>query len=573
MSTTTWARLSRAGAVAAVGALAVALLPTVAAQAAVPPAPNFAYRSDVTALTSVGLRSNSAASSGTADELVPAGYEVFGYDASDSGRAWAGCMATGTTTTNSYDRSFALVLTHTDGTTTRSRSLSTFCEANPVVSRDGSTVWWFADDQLYKFVADYTDPSTIAGTTTVVSTGQFVRATDAAGDPIEKVLALAVSPDGTNASALFRNGSTNRVRSSAMSTAATKPGSVQVASSSAAAMPQASTFVYLDNDTLLYASVETPVSGPKVIHNVTLDTPAAATPAGTAVGDPVEAVGLVDLYDVRPHGSDFWAWKDAVDPVTTDWVSTTLFSVDPVGRTAVTAGTTRADGASTYSYIPVTNPPPALVPVQNKAKPHAYFATSASLVAYKKAVAYTSYNLYDVNQDGLASFDSLSAAETDRGQLKYYWDGMSTYATLRYTSGAAVFPIGSRWYNGYAMSSSKGLLKNTWLRWTFEGDYLTEAAAPITRLVKVAPAIAVRKAVSGRYTTVYGTATRAGGTSVLQRLTSRGWRTVTSAALVKKGSYLSTYTYGRRALPKGAYRVLTVADRGWALGASVAFRI
>ena len=87
------------------------------------------------------------------------------------------------------------------------------------------------------------------------------------------------------------------------------------------------------------------------------------------------------------------------------------------------------------------------------------------------------------------------------------------------------------------------------------------------------PVVTVRKAVSGRYTTVYGTTTRAGGTSVMQRLTSRGWRTYTAATLVKKGSYLSTYTYGRRALAKGTYRIVTIADRGWASGVSAAFKV
>ena len=106
MSTSTWARVSRTGAVAAVGALAVALLPTVAANAALPPAPNFAYRSTVG--SDVALSSNNAAASGTVDAITPAGYQVYGYDASDSGRTWAACMASGAANANSYDRTYAL---------------------------------------------------------------------------------------------------------------------------------------------------------------------------------------------------------------------------------------------------------------------------------------------------------------------------------------------------------------------------------------------------------------------------------------------------------------------------------
>ncbi len=566
MSTSTWARVSRAGAVAAVGAVAVALLPTVAAEAAgAPSAPaHFAYRSTVG--SDVALSSNNAAASGSVDAITPAGYQVYGYDASDSGRTWAACMASGAANANSYDRTYALVLVHSDGTTTSARSLSTFCEANPVVSRDGNTVWWYADDQVYKFAADYTDPATIGGTASVVSTGQFARAVDAAGDPTENVLSLAVSPNGANASVLFTNGSTNRVRSSFMSTAATKPGSVQVASSSAAAMPKPSTFVYLDDTTLLYSQVDSSAT-PAVIHNVTLVTPAEATPAGT----PTDIAALQDLYDVRPHAGTFWAWKDAYTGTT--WNSTTLYNVDGAALTASTDNTTRADGATTYSYVPVTYTPPALIPVQNKAAAHPYFATSASLVAYKKRAAYSSYNLYDTDPLG-GAFVAGSAAETDRGLLSYYFDGMTTYAPIGSTSGASVFAIGSRWYNGYAQLPGRTyLLKNTWFRWTFPGDYFTAAAAPITRQIKVTPVVAARKSVSGRYTTLYGTATRAGGTAVMQRLTSRGWRTVTTAVLVKKSSYLSTYTFGRRALPKAAYRIVTVADRGWAAGVSAAFRL
>ena len=565
MSTSTWARVSRTGAIAAVGALAVALLPTVAANAALPSAPNFAYRSTVG--SDVALSSNNAAASGSVDAITKAGYQVYGYDASDNGQTWAACMASGAANANNYDRTYALVLVHKDGTTTSARSLSTFCEANPVVSRDGNTIWWYADDQVYKFAADYTDPVTIAGAASVVSAGQFARAVDAAGDPTENVLSLAVSPNGANASVLFTNGSTNRVRSAFMSTAATKPGSVQVASSSAAAMPKPSTFVYLDDTTLLYSQVDSSVSQ-AVIHNVTLVTPPEATPAGTAAGSPTDVAALQDLYDVRPNAGTFWAWKDAYTGTT--WDSTTLYNVDAGTLTATTTGTTRADGATTYSYVPVTNTPPELnKQVQNPAAAHPYFAMSATLAGYKKKAAYSSYNLYETDPLG-GAFAAASAAEVDKGLLEIYYSGLSTqYAPLRTTSGASVFAIGTRWYNGY----SNALVRNTWFRWTFPGDYLTAASAPIKHQVKVAPAIAVKKAVSGRYSTVYGTATRAAGTGVLQRLTSRGWRTVTSVKLVKKSNYLSTYTFGRRALAKGSYRVLTVADVSWALGASVTFRV
>lgn len=569
MSTSTWARVSRTGAIAAVGALAVALLPTVAAQAAIPAAPNFAYRSTVG--SDVALSSNNAAASGTVDAITQAGYQVYGYDAADNGQTWAACMASGAAAANSYDRTYALVLVHKQNGVISARSLSTFCEANPVVSRNGDTVWWYADDQVYKFAADYSVDETIGGTASVVSTGQFVRAVDAAGDPTENVLSLAVSPNGANASVLFTNGSTNRVRSAFMSTAATKPGSVQVASSSAATMPKPSTFVYVDDTTLLYSQVDSSVS-PAVIHNVTLVTPPEATPAGTAAGSPTDVAALQDLYDVRPHAGTFWAWKDAYTGTT--WDSTTLYNVDGAALTAQATATTRADGATTYSYVPVTSTPPALNQnVQNRAAAHPYFATSASLVAYKKRAAYSSYNLYETDPLG-GAFVAGSAAETDRGLLSYYFDGMTTYAPIGSTSGASVFAIGSRWYNGWAQLPGRTyLLKNTWFRWTFPGDFFTEPAAPITRQVKVTPAVSARKSVSGRYTTLYGTATRAGGTAVMQRLTSRGWRTVTTAVLVKKGSYLSTYTFGRRALPKAAYRIVTVADRGWAAGISAAFRL
>ncbi len=565
MSSTTRARVSRVAVLATAGALAITLVPAVqSAQAAVAP-PKFAYLS---AIAGDAALSTAAASGGAGTQATPAGYQTFGYDASADGKTWAACMSAGAASADAYDRTYALVLTHDDGTTVSTRVLSTFCEANPVVSADGSTVYWYADDTVYKYAATYSG-GTISGTPSAVSTGQFVKKTDSAGDPTEDLQALAVSPDGASAAVMLTTGTVSRVRSAAMTTSATKPGVFEksYSSTSTAAtvyVPKPYSFAYVDDNTFVYDVVNIKqTTSPKTIVAIAADTPAAGTPAGVTIAA-LLAPALNDTYDLREHNGTFYTWRDVYSGSTfveTQWATATVAGAP--GTWTVDAPDTarkRDNGDSTYRYIPVTSTLPDLQPAINKAAAHPTFALSKTVAVYRSKVPYQSFNLYV--QDPLGgAYAAASAAEVDKGTLEWSTNNGASWISLGSTSGKNVFAIGTKWYNGY----SPVLARNTAFRWTFPGDYFTEASTAVVRGVKVVPIITVKKSVSGAYTTVYGYATRKLGTASLQRATSVGWRSVATTTMSSSG----VFTFGKRALVKGTYRIVTIADTSWAAGVKV----
>lgn len=567
MTSSTRTRFSRVAVLATAGALAVTLVPAVqSAQAAAPATPKFAYRSVVSGSTVL----STASAAGAATQATPAGYQTYGYDAAADGKTWVACMSAGAATADAYDRTYALVLTHTDGADTTSRVLSTFCEANPVISADGGTVWWYADDTIYKYDATYGANASISGTPSAVSTGQFVKKTDSAGDPVEDALALAISPDGSNAALMLTTGSVARVRSAAMTPSGTKPGWFEKTYSSATpsgTMPKPYSFVFADNNTLVYDVVFTKTA-PSGIVAIAATTPAAVS-APVVSTTAVLAPGLNDTYDLRryaPAGFDptFYVWRDVYSGSTylrTEYAVATL-SGAPGTWTVQAADESRArdNGATTFSYVPVAATLPDLQPASNKAVAHPTFALSASVALYRSKVAYQSYNLY--LQDPLnGAFSAAGAAEVDKGTLEWSTNGGASWAALGTTSGKNVFAIGTKWFNGY----SPVLARNTAFRWTFAGDYFTAASSQVVRTVKVVPIITIKKSVSGSYTTVYGYATRKLGTASLQRSTSVGWRSVASTTMSSTG----VFTFGKRALPKGTYRIVTIADTSWAAGVKV----
>lgn len=565
MSSTTRARATRVAVLASAGALAITLVPAVQSAQAAVDAPRFAYLS---AIGGDAALSTAAASGGAGAQATPAGYQTYGYDASADGTTWAACMSAGAATADAYDRTYALVLTHDDGTDVSTRVLSTFCEGNPVVSADGSSVYWYADDTVYKFAATYSGGA-ISGTASAVSTGQFVKKTDSAGDPAEDLLAFTVSPDGADAAVMLSTGTVTRVRSAAMTTSATKPGVFEksyVSTSTAATVyvPKPYSFTYVDDNTFVYDVVNIKqTTTPKAIVAIAADTPAAATPAGVTTAA-LLAPGLNDTYDLREHNGTFYAWRDVYSGSTfveTQW-TTAAVSGAPSTWTVAAPDTARKrdNGASTYRYIPVSADLPDLQPASNKAAAHPTFALSTSVAVYRSKLPYQSYNLY--LQDPLGgAYAAAGAAEVDKGTLEWSTNNGASWASLGSTSGKNVFAIGTKWYNGY----TPVLARNTAFRWTFPGDYFTQASTAIIRGVKVVPIITVKKSVSGAYTTVYGYATRKLGTASLQRSTSVGWRSVASTTMSSTG----VFTFGKRALPKGTYRIVTIADTSWAAGVKV----
>ncbi len=564
MSTTAGTRLRRGAVLAAVAAMLVSLVPSATASAAALPTPQFAYLD----IASGAASSNDAAGTvGTATRIMPTGYGVLGHDVAWDGRTWAGCIASGTSTTDPYDRTYGLVLVHTDGVTTSTKVLSTFCEANPVVSGDGAKVYWLSDDTVYRFDASYA--SGIAGTTSVVSTGQFVTATNVTGDPTEYVDALAVSRDGLSAAALYRStsGLNSRVHASLLSTATTKPPAynrafvVPTGVSASSPVARASSFVFVTDTQLAYGVLDVATT-PQTRNTGVVTVPGALDAASSAA--PVIQAGYDDTYDLRPFGdasapqtvTQWYVWKSTLNGTTYD----EQLGSSPDFVTAPTGWATRADGATTERYVPTAVTPPVWSgPVSNLAAAHPAFRMLASVSPYGRQVGYVSYNLYEIDPLG-AAYSSTNAAEVDRGLLERSYDGVHYYVFTT-TSSKNVRVVGSTYVYGY----SAKLVRNTWFRWTYKGDNLTAKAAPIVRVVKVVPLVTVKVAKSGTKRTVYGTATRVLGKVALSRKVGSVWRVVAYASI----SAHRVYTFGKRSLVRGTYRVTTIADKSWAAGVKV----
>jgi hypothetical protein len=178
---------------------------------------------------------------------------------------------------------------------------------------------------------------------------------------------------------------------------------------------------------------------------------------------------------------------------------------------------------------------------------------------YGRQVGYVSYNLYEVDPLG-AAYSAANAAEVDRGLLERSYDGVHYYVFTT-TSSANVRIVGNTYVYGY----TPRLYRNTWFRWTYKGDNLTAKAAPIVRVVKVVPLVTVKVAKSGTKRTVYGSTTRQLGKVALSRKVGSVWRIVAYASITAK----RTYTFGKRSLVRGTYRVSTIADKSWAAGVKV----
>ena len=569
MTTTTWARWRRGAVLVASAAIVATLLPATSAGAAPLAAlaePAFAY---LDAATGVASSNDAAGTAGMATQITPSGNQVFAHDVSWDGRTWVGCVGTGAPTADPYDRTYGLVLVHSDGTTTSTKVLSTYCEGTPVVSGDGAKVYWIAADTVYRFDASYA--TGIAGTTSVVSSGQFVAATDpTSGDPTELVDAFTVSRDGLSAAVLFRDttGPKSRVHATLLSTGAPSPAAYDRSFTSVVPQgtvtpwydAQSSSFAFVTDTQLAYGVFDRASATPDTLQLGVVSVPASGAPSSSAA--PVVQAGYDGTYDLRPYGdatapstvTQWYVWKHT--PTGVDTFDEQLgSSADFV--TAPTAWATRADGATTERYLPTAVTPPVWSgPVSDVATPHPVFGLLASSVLFGRQVGYQSYSLYGIDPLG-AAYTQEAAAEVDRGLLERSYDGVH-YSVLRTTSGRDVKVVGDTYVYGY----TPRLARNTWFRWTYQGDVLTAGAAPIVRAVKVVPLVTVKVGRTGSKRTVYGVATRQYGKAVLWRKVGRLWRVVAYASITSRGGF----NFGKRTLVRGAYRVSTASDRSWAIG-------
>lgn len=527
---------TRGAVLATAGALAVALLPAAAASATTPP-PAFSYLSSTGAAASPNLALATGDATGAGSSaLTPAGVQVYGYDVSPDGNTTLVAARTGAPTTNAYDSTFGLAVVRRDPGTGSSSSalLSVFWDANPVLASNGTKAFWFYRGTLYEWDA-------AAGGLQPARTG-FAPA------PGEVVTRLAVSGDGSHVAVLYTNATarTARVLAAPLATGASAGNLARISYGPGGIQPSSNTFVWDGADTLVWSQYDSAVPG-AATSTVSVTLPTDGSTATTATPRPA----LNGFYDLRQDvNGAWWTWNDSAS-------GTVLSSVgDPLVDTPVQAAAPRGDGASTYRYTPSAASPPALQPVVNPAGSHAYLKMSASVVAYGRKVAYSAYNYYG----GLpgTSYAWNRAAEVDRGYLQRSIDGVHWY-TATTTSGAHPIVIGSSYYNAYY---AKVLTRNTWFRWLYPGDLFTARGTSSTRLVKVVPVVSARVAVSGRSRIVYGAASRVGGAVVLYRKAGTRLVKVGVAAISSKG----VYTFGKRALPRGSYRIVTVADRYWASG-------
>jgi hypothetical protein len=563
MTTSRTMGIGRGAVLATAAALALGLLPASTASAApLPPAA-------VSYLEAATLAPAAASSTGapiapavTPTELAPDGYRVFGFDVSADGATLVAATCHGSIgqctdvpTDASYDATFGVVLVHRNAdTSVSSVVLSTVWGTNPVLTTDpvskAVTAWWLANGNLYSYpVGDG-----LPGSTALVDATDFQPARTA-GVATEIATGLAVAPDGHSAAVAFerRTGHVGgRVRAATFGHA---PGVYyeQVFSGSAGTdQPSSSLFTFDSATTLLFAQTVYTAGTPGALTAWRASIPTAGT---TSTPTPVPA--LDGFYGLRAASDGtWWLWKDS-GGVTTGYTSTDVVP----GMTSPVAGSPRIDGDHTYGYVPSDVAPPALsaagASASNASSPHTSFSLSTAATVYGKKVAYMAYDLYLAPLPSYP-YSTANAAEVDAGLLEYSVDKVH-WSTLRTTSGAHVFTLGGKNYNGY----SQVLRRNTWLRWTYRGDYLTAAAAPLVRRVLVAPVVAVKvKAAHAGKRSLYGTATRVGGTITLYRAVGHHWVKVKSVRIGAKGAY----TFGSAVRPRGSYKLVLpgTSGVGWA---------
>jgi len=271
---------------------------------------------------------------------------------------------------------------------------------------------------------------------------------------------------------------------------------------------------------------------------------------------------LDDFYDARALGGTFWAWKDTFSGTT--FVDSDLGSTPDPTVAPTLPLTPRADGAHTYRYVPSSTIPAPLTSAVNRAAAHAHLVLSTRSVVTGARPAFWGYNLYLQPTLG-TTYVEAKADEVDRGVLRWAAVGETTAHTL-VTSGSTAFePSPGRTYLGYLPPLSR----NTYVWWTYPGDYLTAPGSSAKVFVSVAPKVSVRTAKSGVRTAVAGATTRRGGAVILYKVSGTKQTKVATATINAVGAY----GFGRRALAKGTYRVVAVADRYWAAGRSGNFRV
>ena len=232
--------------------------------------------------------------------------------------------------------------------------------------------------------------------------------------------------------------------------------------------------------------------------------------------------------------------------------STYLTTTDGTFGTDLTAsGATWTAGWAKSGQIVTSTQPGALAPLAVKMGVSAKLTLSAVKVNNGGRVHYDSVGTYPSPLTGEAL--QTVADKVYVGRLQYSFNGTT-------------------WFNSIATVAGGGLTpktyRNTWLRWYYPGDVLTKPAFSSRTLVRVTPTVTVKVTKSGASRIVSGTTTRIAGTAVLWRYYSKAWHQKYTGRILSTGAY----SFGKRSLVKGSYKVTTVADVNWNAG-SKAFSI
>jgi hypothetical protein len=576
------ARLRRGAVVAAAGALALGLLPLTTSSAA--PLDQVSY------VSSTSLGANAGAPDGTATSpLTASGYRTFSLDVSRDGSTalLAVCHGTyvpsGATSANpsqctnqpdfsDYDASFGLVLVHRDsvGGTVRAKVLSTQWDANPVLTTNGSTTsaWFLLDGVLYTYAineaAGSWNVSDSSAAVTVANATAFQPLKDSAGQLLESTTGLAVASDGSQAAATYlRPGPVlGRVKAATISTGAqlfqNTFSRYRTVSGVTTWQPTSSVLAY-QGSTLLFGQTQYADSGqPGPIRTFEVTGATATSHIAT----------LDDYYGVRQTSTGaWWMWKDASTAAGLSQLADANLLT-----TAPTPISSRADGSTTFNYVPSAVTPPSLGEVSDLTNPalisvpvaHVALAFSTKAVGYKGRAAYASSNYYWAPLPSRA-YSTSYAAEVDKGTLFVSTD-KATWTPVASTSGASAFAVGSKYYNGYTPVQRR----NTFYYWSYAGDALTGAGSTATSpgTVLVVPTVSVSVAHRGRSTRVSGAITAWAGTMYLYQLRSGKWRFVASTPITPGSKNPGTYTFGYKSLVHGTYKVANVGTTGvgWASG-------
>ncbi|MBI1378294.1 MAG: hypothetical protein GC157_12545 [Frankiales bacterium] len=566
------ARIARATVLLTAAGIAAATLPGATAQAVVD-TPQFGYiecsTGDATTCDQVLWSGPATGSSPAPVALTPTSghYQTYSYDMTESGDTWVVGLRHGPVVDDGFDSTTGLVLVHRGsgpGHPVTSRVLSTSWEANPVIRRsDGKFVWWLSGGVLHKFTASY-DETTGA----ISGTASTMAAPALAGGPLEIATRLAVSPGGLHAAVLFHNDTvdgsgavTNHRDRVVAAYLLTQAGATQPyfqktydTSGSDKTAPLSNTFTFTDETTLLYDEYQFAAgSSPTAVSAVSATIPSSGprTSATTAVP------ALDDYYDVHAMGSGpvtYWAWKDtAGSPLTSTAGSTTDLGTAPTPLSGP-----RDNGDTSYRYVPTSSTPAPMPSAANRATAHAHLVLSAKRVLSGKRPAFWGYNLYLQPAVG-STYSDAYADEVDAGTL--HWQAVGTqFVGSQATSGSGAFQAGSATYLGYTPTLSR----NTYVWWSYSGDYLTRPGSSAKSLVVVVPRMGLSVKSSGIRHIVYGHVARRYGGVTLYRVRGSSLQKIATAKITAQGDF----SFGSRVLYRGTYKVISAGDKYWAQAAA-----